>query len=401
MVDVRNEKKLNLALIGVGARGKENLGNALRENVVAICDTDESMLFRANQRCRPGTRFYSDYRLLLEEMSGVLDAVVISTPDHSHFPIAMDAMDRGLHCYCEKPLAHSVRECRLMAQKAKEKRLITQMGNQMHTTENYRRVVELLRAGTLGRIHHAHVWCKKGWGGVDTPLPSPEEPTLGFHWDSWLCNAKKRPFVEKIYHPSNWRRWWDFGSGTLGDMGCHYMDIVFWALGLTHPYKIAASGPDLAHQKNLAPLSLKVEYLFPSPDAGEEIRVTWYDGDYRPEVLDRYGFSYWLGGVVFEGTEGALAADYTQRIFAPEEKFKGTLPEVETIPPSPGHFVDFCNAIRSGTPTDCDFSYTSRLTETILLGVAAYRSGGEILWDAERLCAGSNSKAQFYIEGLS
>ncbi len=388
-------RKLNLAVVGVGGRGKENLGGALAEKVVGICDTDETALTRAVERSR-GARGFFGYRQLLDEFHDKLDAIIINTPDHTHYPIAMDAMELGIHVYCEKPLAHSVRQAREMARKAAEKNLVTSMGNQMHSCANYRRVVEIVQSGALGQIREVHVWCGKGWGGnyVRPDREDPIPPLL--HWKEWLGPAPERPYAERLYHPANWRRWWDFGSGTLGDMGCHYFALVFWALGLQSPKSVQAWGPDLKQQTETAPLGLKIEYEF--LHEGRPVKVFWYDGDVQPEILENYGLTKWPGGVFFIGTEGAIQADYTKRIMAPLEKFADFKEPAPWIPDSKGHFADFFNGIRTRTLPPCHFGYAGPLTETILLGVAAYRSNSRIEWDAENLCAIQNPKAQSFID---
>ena len=390
------DRKLNLGVVGVGGRGKENLGGAFTENVLAICDTNDEALARALGRCSLGTRGFSDYRRMLEELHKQLDAVLINTPDHTHHPIAMLAMEYGLHVYCEKPLAHSVRQVREMTQKAAEKNLITSMGNQMHTCLNYRRTVEIVQSGLLGEIQEVHVWCGKGWGG-NTVRPDREDPCpASVHWEEWLGPAPKRPYAAQLYHPSNWRRWWDFGSGTLGDMGCHFMDLVFWALDLKAPLTVEAEGPALEDQTEMAPLGLKVTYEFAY--RGRTLQVFWYDGDIQPAILEKWGLTKWPGGVFFVGTEGAIQADYTKRTLAPKEKFENFQEPAPWIPESKGHFADFFDAIRTGTLPPCHFGYTGLLTETVLLGAAAYRSGSKIIWDAEKLQAVGNKKAQEFID---
>ncbi|MDO4582656.1 MAG: Gfo/Idh/MocA family oxidoreductase [Planctomycetia bacterium] len=390
------ERRLNLAVIGVGGRGKEVLGGAFVENVVAIADVDEDFLRKAALRCCGETKLYNDYRRLLEENHTRLDGVVVNTPDHTHFPISMLAMEYGLHVYCEKPLAHSVRECRLMAEKAREKKVITQTGMQMHALENYRRVVEMIQSDAIGTVSEVHVWCGKGWGGNDVRPAETQEPPRNLHWDLWLGNAPQRPYHSQCYHPANWRRWWDFGSGTLGDMGCHYMDLAFWALNLDAPKTIRATGPSLETQTEMAPLRLRVDYVFPTPQ--EEIQLTWYDGDETPEVLVKNQLPLWLGGVLFVGSRGMLLADYTHRILLPEADFANYEPPPATIPPSPGHLKEWLQGIRTQEEPSCHFGYTGRLTEAVLLGVVAYRCGETLYWDAAAGKVIGNERAQKLVE---
>jgi predicted dehydrogenase len=187
--------------------------------------------------------------------------VVVSTADHVHAPASVMAMKLGKHCYCEKPLAHSVFEVRTMARVAREGKVATQMGIQIHAGSNYRRVVEIIQAGLIGPVAEVHVWVGKGWGGGDRP-PGAQPVPKNLHWDLWLGPAPERPFAAERYHPAQWRRWWDFGNGTLGDMACHYMDLPFWALGLKHPTTIEAEGPPV--HPETCPLGLIVRYEFPA-----------------------------------------------------------------------------------------------------------------------------------------
>ncbi|MDO4574696.1 MAG: Gfo/Idh/MocA family oxidoreductase [Planctomycetia bacterium] len=390
--------RLNLAVIGTGGRGKENLGAAFCENVIAVCDTDGDALERAVSRCCDEVRAFFDYRELFAEVGDALDAVVINVPDHMHFSMAMAAMERGLHVYCEKPLAHSVMECRLLAEKAAEKNVVTQTGMQMHALPNYRRVVEMLQAGAIGDVQEVHVWCGKGWGGTATRPNHADPVPRNLHWDEWLGGAPKRPYVSEIYTPANWRRWWDFGSGTLGDMACHLMDLPFWALRLEAPKRVWAEGPDLANQTEMAPLELEVHYTFDTPSG--ELGLHWYDGGRKPAVLDGTGMENDLMGVVFCGTRGNLLANYHVRYLWPEEAFVGYVPPPPSIPPSPGHFVEWIRGIREGRQPSCCFAYTSKLTEAVLLGVAAYRSGKEIDWDSKSLSLlNENPQAEKFVKG--
>ena len=230
--------KLNLGIIGTANRAGLNLAAVSGQNIVALCDTDETFLAGAAVQ-HPRAATYGDFRKLLERRD--IDAVVISTADHTHAVATMMALKAGKHVYCEKPLTHSVAEARLVAKAASQTKLATQMGIQIHAERNYRRVVELIQSGAIGAVTEAHAFCSKTWSGGERPSDQPRVPK-SIHFDVWLGPAPARPY-HPAYIPEQWRRWWDFGNGTLGDMGCHYLDLVHWALDLRHPKTIAAQGP--------------------------------------------------------------------------------------------------------------------------------------------------------------
>ena len=261
--DSPNEK-LNLGVVGPAGRGGENHHGVAHQNIVAICDVDKDRAAEPLKRF-PGAKFYQDYRKLIDAEK--IDGIVVSTADHTHAHASITAMRRGIHCYCEKPLTHSVWEARLAARTAKKYHVVTQMGTQIHAENNYRRVVEVIQSGAIGPVRQVHVWVGKGWGGGDRPTEKPAVPA-NLDWDLWLGPAPARPY-HSTYLPANWRRWWDFGNGTLGDMGCHYMDLVFWALGLRHPKTIQAEGPPL--NPETAPLGMKVTYEFPAGGTNPEL----------------------------------------------------------------------------------------------------------------------------------
>ncbi|MCH5372729.1 MAG: Gfo/Idh/MocA family oxidoreductase, partial [Planctomycetes bacterium] len=256
--DSPNEK-LNIAAIGVGGRGVADVSGVASENLVALCDVDESRAGKMFERF-PQARRYRDFRKMLDEVEKDIDAVVIGTPDHTHAPPAAMAMRMGKHVYCEKPLTHAVYETRLLTDLAREKKLTTQLGTQIHAGDNYRRVVELVQAGAIGPIRQVEVTFPGGRGGMDRPQDTPPVPP-GLDWDLWLGPAPYRPY-HPCYVPGNWRNWWDFANGTLGDFGCHYMDLPFWALGLRYPTEVAANGPH-PHPETTAPV-LTVRYEFPA-----------------------------------------------------------------------------------------------------------------------------------------
>jgi len=382
-------EKLDIGCIGVANRARSNLNGVAGENSVALCDIDDRYLGTAAQRW-PGAAKYNDFRKLLDKEKS-LDAVVVSTPDHVHAPASAWAMRLGLHCYCEKPLTHSVWEARQVAELAAKQKVATQLGTQIHAGENYRRVVEIIQSGAIGPVTEVHVWVGKGWGGGERPKTTPPVPPH-IHWDLWLGPAPRRPY-HPTYLPENWRRWWDFGQGTLGDMACHYMDLPFWALKLRHPTKIRAEGPPV--HPETAPLGLKVFYEFPARDKLPGVKLTWYDGRLAPRTVA--GHKVPGGGVMFIGERGQMFANYGGYKLYPEEQYRGFTPPKPTIPRSIGHYQEWIKACKEGTPTTCNFDYSGALTEAVLLGNVAYRTGKEIEWDAKQLAATNTVDAALYI----
>jgi predicted dehydrogenase len=233
-------EKLNIACIGTANRAAEDVNGVMSENIVAIVDVDSNYLNKAKamltEKNKLEPRTYADYREMIEKEGDKIDAVVIGTADHHHAPASIRAIRAGKHVYCEKPLTHTVFEARLIATEAKKRGLATQLGTQIHAENNYRRVVEIIQAGVIGDVTEVHVWVGKGWGGGERPAKADPVPA-SLNWDLWLGPAPERPYADGQYHPANWRRWWDFGQGTLGDMACHYMDLPFWALDLKHPVR--------------------------------------------------------------------------------------------------------------------------------------------------------------------
>jgi len=383
-------EKLNVACIGVANRAAANVGCVAGQNVVALCDIDDNYLGAAAQRFPQAVR-YNDFRKLLETEK-TLDAVVVSTADHTHAPASVMAMRLGKHCYCEKPLSHSVHESRVAAEVAREKKLATQMGTQIHEGANYRRVVELIQAGAIGPVTGVFVWCGKGWGGGERPTKADPVPK-NLHWDLWLGPAPERPFAAGRYHPANWRRWWDFGNGTLGDMACHLMDLPFWALNLRHPTSVAAEGPPV--HPETCPLGLTVRYEFPARGDTPALALTWHDGTMTPRQIA--GHNVPGSGVMFVGSEGQMFANYGSHRLYPEEKFKDFKRPEQTIPNSIGHYNEWIKACKEGTPTTCNFEYSGALTEAVLLGNVAYRTGKKLDWNGEQLKAGNCPKAEQFL----
>ncbi len=378
-------EKLNVGVIGPGGRGFDNLQGVGGENVVALCDADDRSAKRAFEQFPQATR-YRDFRQMIDKEK--LDAVVVSTPDHMHAPAALWAMRRGLHCYCEKPLAHSVWETRIMAQTAKEHHLATQMGTQIHATDNYRRVVEVVQSGAIGPVTEVQVWVNKDWGGGELPTDTPEVPKE-LDWEQWLGPAPARPY-HSAYLPANWRRWWAFGNGTLGDMGCHYIDLVFWALALRHPTTIEASGP--AVHAETCPKGMKVTWEFPMRGELPPVKMTWTDGNMTENKHDSHEFPG--SGIYFKGTKGSMFADYGGYRLFPEEQYKEFKAPPQTIAASVGHHQEWINACKTGSPTLCNFDYSGALTESVLLGMVAFRTGQKLEWDGATMKVKNSETAQ-------
>lgn len=379
-------EKLNIACIGTANRAAADLDGVIGENIVAIVDIDSNYLDRARamltEKKQLEPRCYADYREMIIAEGDKIDAVVVGTADHHHAPASIRAIRAGKHVYCEKPLTHTVFESRLLAEAAAEKGVATQLGTQIHAENNYRRVVEIIKAGVIGDVTEAHVWVGKGWGGGERPEKAdPVPPNLS--WDLWLGPAPERPYANGVYHPANWRRWWDFGQGTLGDMACHYMDLPFWALDLRHPTRCEAEGPPV--HPETCPLGLIVRYDFPARGSMPALKLTWYDGDLIPKTVA--GQPVPPNGVMFVGTEGSMFADYGRYKLFPANKFSGFTPPPESIPNSIGHHAEWIKACKDGSPTTCNFNYSGALTETVLLGNVAYRLGKAIEWDAKNLVA--------------
>ena len=379
-------EKLNIAVIGVSGRGGADLNGVKDEAIVALCDADEKRAVEPRQRF-PQAKFYTDFRKLFDQKD--IEAVVIGTPDHNHAPATMMALKAGKHVYCEKPLTHSVYEARTVAETAKKMKVATQMGIQIHAEDNYRRVVEVIQKGGIGPVTEVHVWCGKSWVGHDRPKDTPPVPA-GLNWDIWLGPAPYRPY-HPDYVPEKWRGWWDFGSGTLGDMACHYMDLPFWALDLRYPTTIEAEGPPV-HPES-APTWEIIRYEFPERKGQPVVKLTWYHGGKRPHYLDEEGkMPKWGDGVLFVGKKGMLIADYGRYQLLPEKDFEGFTPPAPYIPQSIGHHAEWVEACKTGGPTTCNFDYSGPLTEAVLLGNVAYRSGEKIQWDAKEFRI-TNSRA--------
>jgi predicted dehydrogenase len=370
-------EKLNVAVVGIAGQGAYDLGQVAAAggaNIVALCDVDENRTGPARKEF-PRAVFEIDYRKVVDRKD--VDAVVIATPDHTHAPIAIAALRAGKHVYCEKPLAHTIHEVRAISELAAKQKRVTQMGTQIHAGSNYRRVVELIQSGAIGIVKEVHTWCGRSYWGGDHPTEKQDVPA-GLHYDLWLGPAPFRPYHKDHLH-FWWRKWWDFGGGTLNDMACHHMDLPFWALKLRTPTTVAAEGAPL-HRDSVAKWLL-VHYEFEARGWLPAVKLTWYDGGKRPALMSQQDMPKWGDGNLFVGTKGMLLADYNNFKLLPEKDFKGFQMPKRTIPDSIGHHKEWVEACKHGGRTTCNFDYSGALSEAVLLGTVSYRSGKSFSWD--------------------
>jgi predicted dehydrogenase len=373
-------QRLSLALIGVGGRGIDNLAGVAGENIAALCDVDSRYLGEASSRY-PKAKALRDWRKLLDADDPKLDAVIIATPDHTHALIALAALRRGLHVYCEKPLAHNLLETQLLARAAAKSKLATQMGNQHHASAGYRRAVQVMRSGVLGAVSEVHCWTVRPlWPqGIERPVETPETPKT-LEWDLWLGPAPSRPY-HPAYHPRNWRGWWDFGGGALGDFVPHIFDPVFEGLQLSAPTSVSAESSPVT--KETAPLSSVVRFDFPARGDQPAVTMTWHDGGKHPAAE--------VTGLARLPANGALVLGAHGKLFIPELGKMPTaiannpdetlaLPE-PLLPPEQTHWQEWIMACKTGGPASSGFEYAAELTDVALIGNIALRAGRKIDWD--------------------
>ncbi|MBN1441501.1 MAG: Gfo/Idh/MocA family oxidoreductase [Planctomycetes bacterium] len=389
--------KLNLAVIGVGGRGGANLGAVKGENIVALCDVNKKTLERAASQF-PGAKTYADWRKCVDQKG--LDGVVCSTTDHTHAFVNVWALNRGLHVYCEKPLANSVEEARAVREAYLKQggKVATQMGTQIHASDNYRRMVELVQRGAIGAPKEAHVWCSRAPEG-GSYLPAAGSPPADLDWDLWLGPSPEHPYNPKYLGGClAWNRFWDFGSGQIGDMGSHMMDMAYWALDLRFPTTCEASGTPV--NPDTLPQWLVASWDHPANDWRPAVKVHWYDGGKKPEMpRPEFSRDALFKGVIFIGEKGRLVCDYGYRILEPLGDltyFKPPAPS-ELIPPSPGHHQEWLIGCKTGEPTLCNFDYSGALVEHNLLALVAYRVGKKLEWDSKNLRATNCPEADQYI----
>jgi predicted dehydrogenase len=387
---VSANEKLNIGMIGTANQAAYDLGNVSSENIVALCDVDDKFLDAALAK-HPGAKRYNDFRRLLEQKD--IDAVVIAIPDHSHAVAAVAALESGRDVYCEKPLARTISEARIITETARRNKRITQIGTQIHAGNNYRRVVELVKSGAVGEVREVHVWVAATYGGKKLPTDRPPVPPE-LHYDLWIGPAHYRPYSPE-YVPFKWRNWWEFGGGALADFGCHYMGLPHWALDLRAPISAEAEGPDV--DPECPPPWMIVHYEYPARNAAPPVKLTWYHGGKKPPFLTKDQAAKWSSGVLFIGSKGSLMSDYNRHQLLPEAKFATFVAPAPFIPNSIGHHKEWIQACKTRGTTTCNFDYSGPLTEAALLGNVAFRAGCKIEWDTKKMKARNCPAADEYI----
>jgi predicted dehydrogenase len=393
--------QVRLAFVGIGGRGRSDLQemNEAGATIVAICDTNTEWLDNtASELDRPVTK-YSDWRNLLEKEARNIDGVVVATPDHNHAIVAHHAMKLGKHVYCEKPLTYDIHEARTLTEAARKYKVKTQMGNQGSANDNMRRQVEYARSGIVGNILEAHVYTNRPiWPqGLVAPKDTPPVPP-NIKWDQWLGPAPYRPY-HPDYLPFKWRGWWDFGTGALGDMACHLTNTAFWALDLRNPAVATAFQNGMT--KDSPPKWEIIKLEFPEYNGRPPVKLFWYDGGMMPPhtlMGDKKFPGEAFNGVVFVGEKGNIAAGYMQEPFlVNDQQQKDLKPPEQFLPRSIGHHKEFLEAIVGGPAAASNFDQAGPLTEMVLVGNLAVRSGQRVEWDAQKMKA-SNSEAQKYVK---
>ncbi len=390
--------KLNLAIIGAGGRGAANLKGVESENIAILCDVNQDGLNKAAAR-HTNARKLVDFRKVYDHAKE-FDAVVISTAEHTHAFATLPALQLGKHVYCEKPLTHNIWEARVIREAAAKAKVATQMGTQIHAGDNYRRVVELIQTGAIGNVTEAHVWVGRAWGWHATEAeakaagdivfvqnrPAKPDPVPAIlDWELWLGPAPQRPFNEVYFPGPKWYRWWDFGNGTMSDLGSHWIDLPWWALKLDHPLTIEASGP--APHLEIAPASMQVTYQYGKRGNLSPLQLTWYQGKHKPQLLKDGKIPNWNSGVLFIGDKGMLLSDYSKHVLLPETQFADFKRPEPFIPKSLGHYAEWIHACKTGAATTCNFEYAGWLTEANHLGNVAFRAGKKLEWDYKNLRA--------------
>jgi predicted dehydrogenase len=389
--------KLNIAGVGVGGVGRAYIQSVSSENIVALCDVDEK--YAANTyKLYPKAKIYRDFRKMLETDKSI-DAVVIGTPDHVHAVVASTAIKMGKHVYCAKPLTKTIYESRMLVKAAREAKVATQMSVQSDASEDQRVLCEWIWDGAIGPVHEVHVWSNRPiWPqGIERPKDTPPVPE-GLDCDKWLGPAPYRPY-HPAYVPFKWRGWWDFGTGALGDMGCHTLDHICKALKLGPPAGVHASSTKLFPET--APSASMVHYDFPARVGMPAVKLTWYDGGLKPRRPDGLQDNQQLGaeGLIFVGEKGSMLCGFTGEnpILIPETRMKEYKRPPRTLPRSIGHYKEWIEACKGGKPAGCNFDIGGPLTEIVLLGNIAIRTGQKLDWDNENMKVTNVPEANNYL----
>ena len=392
---------INVACIGIDGRGRADLDEIVKAgaNVVAICDIDLDRLKKCSSEL-PDARTYWDFRELLHKEEKNIDAVVVATPDHNHAPAAMMAMKMKKHVYCEKPLTYDIFEARTLTEAARKYGVKTQMGNQGAAVEGSRRQVEYVKSGIAGNIKEVHVYTNRPiWPqGLIAPTDRPPVPQ-NIQWDQWLGPAPWRPY-NPAYLPFKWRGWWDFGTGALGDMACHLMNTAHWSLNLSNPAVVTAFSD--GKTVDSAPHWSVIKYEFPELNGRPPVKVFWYDGGLMPPHTLMKGKPFpgdENNGAIFVGEKGTLAAGYLKDpFFVDDAQQKSHKPPEKTMPRSIGHHAEWLEAIQGGPTPASNFDHAGPLTEMVLLGNLAVRTGRRIEWDHKAMKVTNDKEAQKYVK---
>ena len=382
--------KLNMACIGCGGKGRSDVADVAGENMVALCDVDSNRASSTFKK-HPDVPRFKDYRRMLEKLDKQIDAVTISTPDHTHFPAAMMAIEMGKHVFVQKPMAHTVWEVRQLMAAAKRNNVVTQMGIQGHSHDGTRRLKEWIGAGAIGDVREIHYWTNRPiWPqGIYTPTDKPAAPD-SLDWNLWLGTAPARAY-NPAYAPFAWRGWWDYGCGALGDIGCHAMDAAFWALDLGAPTSVAAETS--LQTDDVAPAWSKVTYEFPARGNRPAVKVLWHDGGQKPErpeaLEESRKLNEGIGGQLLYGDKGVIMADTyckSPRLI-PETSMREFMPNApeKSIPNSPGHMKEFLMACKGQGIPGANFDFSGPLTEMVLLGNLAVRTRKHLKWDSANM----------------
>jgi len=403
LISAPPSKTLRLASFGSGGMAfvtLDMLATHPSVKVNFVAEVDSAKLGQIKNKYSEA-KVYEDWRQMIEKEHKNIDIVCVGTPDHMHAPMAMTAMQHGLHVYGQKPLAHDIYEVRKMTEMARKKKLVTQMGIQIHSNAEYKTAVALVQSGAIGKIKEVHSWSEKKWGDME-PFPDRTDPVPStLNWDMWLGGCQPRPFIRDYYHPVNWRKRIDFGTATFGDMGCHIYDPVFSALKLTAPITVRSEGP--TPSKHSWAINTVIHYTFPGTaySEGKTVNVTWYDGDERPpkEIQALVGPKKIPGqGSIFIGTKGVMLLPHVSYpSLYPQEQFKDfKMPKIEQIVHL--HYHEFCDAVLGKGTTSTNWDYAGALTESVLLGpIATYFPKTTLQWDAKKLKFKNSKEATSHV----